>query len=306
LPAWTEIVISAAVVAGAVLAFLYMVEKFQVWERRPVDPEAEPQALPAFDSASFASLGSPLIRSRTMYSLAFIFAAALGFALLSKDALSSRGMDPAPVGKARGWTEMWIDGNLDGFGTSFAHQKHIGRVGGDSTSCAVCHHANLPHDRVTGCYQCHSDMYNYTDASRHDWHAAPAGAALKCFDCHKPEVLKSAATAKTCDQCHKDLIPQGAILRVEKYQAAGYAEAMHGLCLGCHKEQAIVLNKPDLARCGNCHREHRPLVDDPLLAKRYEMLASKGVIVPTVLESHFKGIRLKTLPEDQISLRDSL
>jgi Ni/Fe-hydrogenase subunit HybB-like protein len=304
LPAWTEIIISAAIVAGAALAFLYMVEKFHVWERHPVDPEAQPKAMPAFDIASFASLGSPQIRSRTVYSLAFIFAAALGFSLLSQNALSSRGMDPAPVGKARGWNEMWIDGNLDGFGTSFAHQKHFARGGGDSTSCAICHHANLPHDRFTGCYQCHRDMYSATDAFRHNWHASPAGAALRCFDCHRLGEVKSAATAKSCSQCHQDLKPSGVVIAVKNNQAASYTEAMHGLCLGCHKEQAAALNKADLARCGNCHRERKPLVDDPVLAKRYEVLESKGVIVPKVSEPRFPGFPVPTPPESQMSLQD--
>ena len=38
LPSWTEVAISVGVVAGAVLAFLFMVEHFKVWEQRPADP----------------------------------------------------------------------------------------------------------------------------------------------------------------------------------------------------------------------------------------------------------------------------
>jgi len=304
LPAWTEIAISAAVVAAAALAFLYFVEKFHVWERRPQDPEAAPAALPRFDVASFASLGSPLVRSRTLYSLAFVFAAAFGFSLLSGEALSSRGVDPAPVEEARGGDTLWIDGNLDGFGTAFAHRRHVERLGGDSTSCALCHHLNVPRDRQSGCYSCHRDMYSVSDAFGHDRHASPAGAALGCFDCHAPDAVKSAQSAKECADCHKDLIPAGAVIEVEDYQAAGYTEAMHQVCLGCHQQQAEAVEKPDLPRCGTCHREHKLLVDDPLLAQRYQRLESRGVIVPEVLEEHFQGIRLAALPQEPVTQID--
>ena len=83
LPSWTEVAISAGVVSAAALAFLFMVERFRVWERRPVDPDADPLKLPEFDKVGTTWLGVPAVAGRTVYSLAFIFAAAVGFALLA-------------------------------------------------------------------------------------------------------------------------------------------------------------------------------------------------------------------------------
>ncbi|MFH1734878.1 MAG: NrfD/PsrC family molybdoenzyme membrane anchor subunit, partial [bacterium] len=139
LPSWTEITVSAAVVSGAVLVFLLMVEKFQVWERRPVDPDDDPLAQPKFDYASEAFLGTPMIAARTKYSLAFVVAMALGMAFLSNSSLHSEGVDPKLVSKARGGDTLWVDGDFNGVGVAFAHEEHI-RRNGDKQSCVLCHH----------------------------------------------------------------------------------------------------------------------------------------------------------------------
>ncbi|HHE47149.1 MAG TPA: Ni/Fe-hydrogenase cytochrome b subunit, partial [Bacteroidetes bacterium] len=59
LPAWTEIAITSAVIAGAAVVFLFMVEKFNVWERRPADPDAEPTRKPKFHPVDGSWLGEP-------------------------------------------------------------------------------------------------------------------------------------------------------------------------------------------------------------------------------------------------------
>ncbi len=56
-PSWTELTISAGVVSLAILLFFYIVERFRVWEDRPADPEADPQALPEFDRVGMTWLG---------------------------------------------------------------------------------------------------------------------------------------------------------------------------------------------------------------------------------------------------------
>ena len=61
LPAWTEVAISAGVVSAAALAFLFMMERFQVWEQRPADPEADPLKLPEFDKVGATWLGVPAV-----------------------------------------------------------------------------------------------------------------------------------------------------------------------------------------------------------------------------------------------------
>ncbi len=59
LPEWTEIAVSLAIVAAATLVFLFMIEHFKVWEKRPADPEADPRKLPEFGEVDSTWLGVP-------------------------------------------------------------------------------------------------------------------------------------------------------------------------------------------------------------------------------------------------------
>ncbi len=279
LPAWTEVAVSAGVLAAAVLAFLFMVERFRVWEQRPADPEAQLLKLPEFDKVGMTWLGVPGVASRTVYSLGFIFAASIGFAFLAPQPASSRGVDPQPVRRARGGPTLWIDGNMDGFGVAFPHEQIQKRLGGNA-SCVKCHHMNLPRDRQSGCYECHRDMYLAADAFRHDWHASPAGGRLECRQCHDTAQPRSAAHAKLCSGCHKDLIPAGSPITVKQYRAVGYVQAMHELCIGCHTQLAKQDKKPDFARCATCHKERRSLTDSNDVAVR--PTTGRGILLPII------------------------
>ena len=279
LPAWTEIAVSAGVVSAATLAFLFLVERFRIWEQRPADPHADPLKLPEFDKVGMTWLGVPAVAGRTVYSLAFVFAASIGFALLAPQPAASRGIDSQPVQRARGGQTLWIDGNLDGYGVSFPHEEIAKRLGG-ADSCVKCHHMNLPRDRNSGCYECHRDMYLATDAFRHDWHASPSGGRQACRQCHDPAQPRRAETAKACGGCHKDLIPGGAVIRVKQYQAVGYVQAMHELCIGCHAQRARQEGKPESARCTTCHKERRSIIDAREPAPREAI--GRGILLPAV------------------------
>jgi Ni/Fe-hydrogenase subunit HybB-like protein len=279
LPAWTEIAISAGVLAGASLTFLFFIERFRVWEERPADPAADPLKLPEFDRIGTTWLGGPAMAGRTVYSLAFVFAASAGFALLSPVPAQGRGVPPEPVHRARGGAVLWIDGNLDGYGVSFPHERMEKALGGP-VSCAKCHHMNLPRDRSSGCYECHRDMYLTTDAFRHDWHASASGGRVACVQCHRRGAARSAASAKGCEGCHGRLVPDGATLKVERYRAVGYVQAMHGLCVDCHAQIARRDGRPDFARCPACHKERRALVDGPDLAR--PPVVGRGILLPAV------------------------
>jgi Ni/Fe-hydrogenase subunit HybB-like protein len=278
LPGWTEVAISAGVVSAATLVFLFMVERFKVWEQRPADPEADPLKLPEFDKVGMTWLGVPAVAGRAVYSLAFIFAVSIGFALLAPQPATSRGIEPQPVHRARGREILWIDGNLNGYGVAFPHERIEKRLGGE-TSCVKCHHMNLPRDRDSGCWECHQDMYLTVDASRHDWHASPSGGRLACSQCHNPGQQRAAANAKQCNACHKDLIPGGALIRVKHYQAVGYVQAMHQLCIDCHKQLARQEDKPDFARCATCHKERRSITD---ARDQAGPAAGRGVLLPVI------------------------
>jgi hypothetical protein len=102
-------------------------------------------------------------------------------------------------------------------------------------------------------------MYSASDAFRHDWHGDPDGAGLACDRCHPRGQRKKAATAAKCDDCHLDLIPTGATIKVDNYIAPSYTDALHTLCVDCHEKKAAELaDKKDLARCPTCHDVESP------------------------------------------------
>lgn len=260
LPSWTEVSISLGIVAGAALLFLFMMERFHVWEERPADPNAEPLSAPEFDKAGTTWLGVPSVASRTAYSLAVIGAAAIGFGLLTAQRAQSGGLEPVPVQRARGGDVLWIDGNLDGFGVAFKHAEHEKREGG-KLSCVLCHDMNLPRDENSSCATCHRDMYQHADAFRHDWHASPAGANIACYQCHARGQVRTASTAIACDRCHKNLVPAKAAIPIKTYRVVSYTESFHRLCIGCHVKKAVEEKKPEITRCAWCHKEGRDVIE---------------------------------------------
>ncbi len=278
-PSWTELAITFGVVAAAGLVFLFILERFKIWEQRPADPNADPLKLPEFEPVGSTWLGVPGVAARTTFSLAFILMAALGFGLLKVQSAENSGVEPTPVQRARGGDVLFIDGNLDGFGVSFKHAEHEKREG-EKQSCVKCHHMNFPRDKNTACARCHSDMYLPADAFRHDWHASPAGGRVACYQCHRRGEARSAKTAIACDKCHNDLVPAGATITVKRYRAVAYTEAMHRLCLGCHVQKAQEKNKPEMTRCGWCHKERRELIDSREIVLRRRGLFAQNVVLP--------------------------
>lgn len=251
-PAWTEFAVSLGVVSAAILAFMFAVERFNIWESKPRDAEDFLHAQPHFDRASESWLGEPGYSGRVKYSLAFILAAAAGFALIPGQKLYSEGFDMRKAVEARGVNMMVIDGNRDHRGVNFAHQTHIEDMGG-TESCSRCHHMNLPMDETSACSDCHRLMYQPCDAFQHDWHCSPTGANISCHRCHLEGTEKSSKNTVGCEDCHRDLIPANASIAVSGYLAPSYVDAMHGLCVKCHYAKADSVNKPCLGRCGTCH-----------------------------------------------------
>jgi len=254
-PSWTEISISLGVVSAVALIFLFAVEKLHVWEQRPSHPESAPHTRPAFDHASEVWLGTPFAAARTKYSLAFVLAFAVGFAVMPEAKVEGSGASLVTVEKARGGDTLYIDGNHDTYGTSFKHALHVDSLG-QKQSCAICHHMNMPLDEQSGCWECHRNMYTPTDVFGHDWHANPEGGRLACNQCHTENQERSEANAKKCDQCHTDLIPAAATIKVDSYSAPAYVDAMHELCVTCHRERAAAdTTRAAMALCTACHAD---------------------------------------------------
>jgi hypothetical protein len=154
---------------------------------------------------------------------------------------------------------------------------------------------NIPKDKASTCNECHSQMYRPADAFRHDWHADPDGAAIACNRCHDASQNRTAASAKKCDDCHTDLIPAGAKIKVDSYQAASYTDAMHDLCVSCHREKAAAnAERAQLAECATCHTGKGPdylreAMRDQLKPRPYNRVLLPGVALSEPAESKPDG-----------------
>ncbi len=279
IPSWSEISISVGIVSAATLLFLWIMERFHIWEQRPVDPDADPLHAPEFDKVGTTWLGVPAVASRTVYSLAVVLAAAAGIGLLAAQKAQSRGLEPAPVHRARGGDILLIDGNLDSFGVTFKHAEHVKREGGNA-SCVLCHHMNLPHDQASACASCHYDMYQSVDAFRHDWHASPQGANIACYKCHARGQVRTASDAVRCDHCHQGMVPANSSIQIKNYNAVSYTDAFHRTCIGCHVKKAAEKHKPEMTRCAWCHKDDPAVLQARDLELRRRLGSGSPVLPP--------------------------
>ncbi|MEZ5359734.1 MAG: NrfD/PsrC family molybdoenzyme membrane anchor subunit [Candidatus Zixiibacteriota bacterium] len=282
IPTIYEIFISFGILSAAILVFLFCIDRFKLWETKWEDPRQNPEAKPEFDHATEVWLGSPRLASRTVYSLIFIIALSLGFALISGDRIKSENVEDVIASPARGTDVLYIDGNHDSYGVSFPHKEHMHRVM-EADSCSICHHMNMPLDKNSDCADCHRKMYSTFDAFRHDWHAAPDGGNIACTECHPADEPRLKETVAKCDKCHKDLYPEGATIVVKQYIAESYTDALHGTCVPCHKDTAAKdSTKAQLALCTSCHNSPRPSELDNEVMNAYRDTSYNHVVLPYV------------------------
>jgi Ni/Fe-hydrogenase subunit HybB-like protein len=300
-PSWMEIGVSLGIVAAAILAFIFFVEHFAVYAPEephavPARPPAEPStvrgllplSLTAGHRFSLAAVGAaalavvvlplggprplptPVHRPRTLLGFAVGRPDSAEHHLVLADSVAGAKRDSSPV------PLLVIDGNRDGMVVLFDHNAHIRRTGGD-TSCALCHHLNLPLDRASSCAECHRDMYDSTATFNHVSHVSELGGERGCAKCHAAGVVKTYATATVCSNCHRSpavVRPVIAAVHGRWRSAAGYEDAMHGLCIPCHRR--VVKEHPRsypvaMTRCAWCHdvdragqlRRMRPQLSSP-------------------------------------------
>jgi len=157
---------------------------------------------------------------------------------------------------------MVIDGNRDGRLVLFPHEHHAAKLG-ETRSCQLCHHQNMPYSRNSACSQCHRDMYLETDTFVHTTHVSELGGNEACARCHgDPARVKSRDATTACLECHTEMVAAGSRIQLPEEGmtgfAAGYMDAMHLLCIKCHEEKIEkepATYGPEFARCRNCHRD---------------------------------------------------
>lgn len=289
-PTWMEVAVSAGIVAGAMLVFIFFVEHLRVYEDEAHAGPPAGGARPATTGA-WGRLPAPLALPRAC-SLAFVVGAAAALALLPGAALSGAAPRAVPAvaaraiegaisprvaapgyrfavadlqagdraGERRGWL-LAIDGNRDGRLVLFPHDLHETALG-DRQSCVACHHADLPFRRRTACAACHRDMYSRSDLFDHASHVSELEGRDSCVQCHtRDDGAKTRGRAAPCVRCHAEMLLQGSRVTPERSfdgHVRSYLDAMHGLCIRCHQERMKTEPRKhpvDFALCRNCHRE---------------------------------------------------
>ncbi len=291
-PTWTELAVSAGIISAAALVFIFFNENLEIiphhGERRVTRGAGDPEYAGVY-------FFTP---ARRRYSLGFVIAGALAIGLMPEDAVFGPKPQAVPVQEGRNVealavkvdgpmrrvfhlaslsgnvpaslkpepvTVRMIDGNRNWRFVPFTHDDHIKRLG-DRESCHLCHHQNMAFDQTSPCYVCHRDMYEVTDTFNHTLHVHKLdklGGNASCAICHgNGPGRKSRENSLACWQCHGDMVVEGSIVPPAegglKGFAPGYVEAMHGLCIGCHK--GLSAKQPDkygkeFDRCDVCHRD---------------------------------------------------
>ncbi len=266
-PTWTEWSVTLGILAGAALVFLFMVERFAVFDRIEADAVKTAYATVTPDRSISSSLFLHTPRSELKtYSAAFIFAATIAFGLAPEDAVSgvhpekTRVQSPRIVHAEDEDNLLLIDGNRDGKAVLFDHEKHIRSMGNRKASCVKCHHMRAPGEAVSMCANCHSDMYLQADIFDHEKHMAHLGGNAGCASCHtNPNLPKVRTNTTSCVDCHNDMRPSDTLVHLRGSAssiAPSYMDALHGLCIDCHKKEKKEqeVSRENLDACTTCHQ----------------------------------------------------
>jgi len=83
----------------------------------------------------------------------------------------------------------------------------------------------------------------------HEEHKKLSGDEESCRRCHHMDDPRGGTAF--CHECHRDMFLVTEFIDTEGQsgKAPPYKDAMHTLCVGCHKEM-----DPPIARCGGCHQ----------------------------------------------------
>ena len=292
-PSWMELAVTAGIVAAGTLVFLWAVENLKVFPEEHDESEEVRRDKPSFAPQGFSMFLPESLAAPRRYSMAALAGAAIAVVFLPGDALfgpeplavpaqESRSIEGIVRPRTHGFGhEIFLpgpdtvaspldrrtmltvlDGNRDGRPVLFNHDHHQSELGEES-SCALCHHQNIPFQENSQCVSCHQDMYSPTDIFDHFRHVDHFDGNAGCVQCHEDDSLpKTRETATVCLDCHEGMIAAGSRVALPEQGmtglAVGYMEAMHGLCIGCHEEKT--LSDPEkypveFAECQSCHRD---------------------------------------------------
>jgi hypothetical protein len=264
LPAWTEWVVTGGILGVAALVLLFFVERFEVFESIGAKEVAAAYRTGKVDHASWKTVffANPFAETR-LYSASFVLSVGIAFGILPEESLFGLEPERTPTRRPRvvevgeGSRVLELDGDGGGDGVRFDHGRHVLEYAAGA-SCASCHHMNKPEERSTPCGECHSDVHLATDIFDHSLHQRKTGGNPGCAKCHRdPSQPKTRENTTGCADCHTDMREEGSVvgLRADSTNttAAGYVDAMHGLCTKCHVEPT-----DGSSHCALCHGGQRP------------------------------------------------
>ncbi len=293
IPALGEILVTVGILVGVALVFLFLIENLKIYGSAEVLAEEHNAGSPwaTITPESSAWSGGAWVYGPRRYSLLASGTACLAGGILISQTLwgleplrtpvsAPRAVEGAAMARADGPGHLFtfaglegtkatasepmrltmLDGNRNGRLVLFPHDEHTEELGGEA-SCALCHHQNKPFDENTSCHECHSDMYEVSDTFAHAYHADKLGGNDGCVKCHTSSSgAKTRETAVACAECHEDMLVSGS--RVASPEggmrglAPGYMDALHKLCIDCHKEKKTenpTAYSKAYTRCDGCH-----------------------------------------------------
>ncbi len=246
IPNLSEFVLGFGVLSAAGLVFFFLVERFVIFDA-PDEDEADHGGEHDLPAPWTKEEAVSIIKSPGALRVSFITVLIIPITIFCLADEATGPFEPiaspviSPIGLDANRTELLIDGNKANESVIFPHDKHKNELGGDD-SCVKCHHLSLPGDNNTSCVLCHGDMERTTDIFSIERHSEREGAE-----------------SGDCIKCHKENMPglEAAILKGFDHTACGYKEAMHGLCITCHRLKEK--DPADPVGMGNCQKCH-PLV----------------------------------------------
>jgi Ni/Fe-hydrogenase subunit HybB-like protein len=265
LPMMSELLVSGAILSAVGLAFLVLVERFNILEE-PGEKRGDGVALtPVWSRGEAEAYFKPeMIRAAKI---------ALLVAPITVFAFQGRGASPYQPVEQEVYTsilsgdemraELRIDADRDGDFVLFPHLKHQqwfeDRKGMEAEeTCVECHHLSVPEDENSACRTCHADMELTTPMfvmARHEerFEEKEDREKFLSYDLDDPE-----QNFMACFDCHDESMEGLASYAAKGFthEAPGFRDAMHGNCLTCHRKQEEEGEDADAMSLGNCHGCH--------------------------------------------------
>jgi hypothetical protein len=266
LPSISEVVLSFGIMAGTALIFMFLLERFYIFDEPEEEDDEYHTAKVDYWSSEEAKkifLGS---RLRRVLLTVVIIIPLTAFSLRDQATGSfkpnTRLVERSPVALDTMRTWLRIDANRNGDAVYFPHEYHMAQLEKlnhqeHDQTCAECHHLNAPEDHNSSCRVCHRDMELPTEIFKWENHKDRFENDDKKAEFLALNLDLPVENFKACNSCHEKNMDGLQDYKVKGFhtKAPGFKDAMHGLCLTCHRK--IEDDPADPESQGNCRYCHK-------------------------------------------------